>query len=1554
MDNPFLIRSRKRRESILSPEEEDSLLDEILGGAGSALGTVGNILDTPGAFVRNILAGRNPLPGIFDTDERISGRELLEHHGVIDRNTAGFDMGDVAGFGAEVLTDPFILVSGGTTKAGAIAKDLGKFPKRSVFSKTGALELGKRTARRNTLGSVLEGADDVTMELARAGAAKRGTTLDALIDEPMQRSLGFGLPFQENFATLDLPGASGRAALADKIGGLARQSWPGRQMARLFDADVLSSNTMVGQETAKRVREQVAPEKAAAEAAILRMHQDLEAVGVMDHDVRANLLERFHPDAPNRTLSPEETVYRNLPRLDGEDVATYEARTKPAVEVIKRQMSTLDKEFDADVEWGIRTGYEKADYGYNPRQATWPEYGRANWWKKRSKDIGELPRTQIDAILLDPKVNDLAKRLYENPLSAEALSRPISKRVMEELGNLGYEDLDDIVDWQADVMRTKTFGSPDFHRTAAHTPRIDQQVQNELREHILTTHLGVPKEDWMSLGKWQEEASELADLRKELKEVDTAVPGIDAQIADATEQLRQAEGDLVAYRDGKARLDMRDIFSRERDEYFDIDRLTDQQKQDIQYLQEIAAKATPSLRERHRINATLAEKQLNAAAKAGQKTDILEARVEDVTTKPRLSRKVRRESERNEAVIAGHLRAGSDLEAQAADIKKIIDDADTAAAELQALEAQYRAGGYFVKNPSEYLADKEIKQLAALRASADRAGYLRSKIKRLEDRRASGNFQPNPAEQIDEINDHIGRAEVAQANLRAMNLMVTQADALIERAKDVPAEALEGKKRFFGNDVLHDLSDKVTRGLDRRAMVQQIHDTLAANLSVGEQALQATEEMVPYGQALDELGISVGNVTKRSQAIRKTAQLGKKHGTIADDVFENIAGPHAVATSGLRNDVRAAQAMRDAEIAEVQQAVAAGLIDRASGAARVAELAQLPLPDVSAVGNIKRAREAYANTARGDADAALANGLISQEDHATLLGQIESFRKGTGSLGPEADKLMAAVHADNPIPNDGLLQVRNWYVPREVVDAMKGIKEFRFPKSEKGTLGHFLDDWRQITKAHFTLPWPAFHSRNVQGMAMFYASLGVKDPRYGAVRGILQPVKDMANVLAGKGIKDADTIPYLKAMGLKGADAERQLVADLSAHGALHGAGDLIGTEAIEPTFFGRNKEHQWGTTPEQFGANIPGGQPTDASYFLSPLRKAKQRIKEAPKKGRAIASELNPLNVEKFIPTAVGAKLSNYLENLGRGAAMIGMLRQGKSVEQAAAMMKAAFVDYEQLSRFERTILRRVIPFYSFMRRSIPYTLGQFIEKPGGLYGQSARLANVARQESGFQPPQLGGSLAIPIGEEEDGVQRYLSQIDLPSEAINKLLVPGQSLVSQKTVSNTARSLLAQADPLLKGFIELGTGKSTFQGRNIEDLDPLLGRIAGGIVGSDKPLFGSSLADQAVANSPLARYFSTARTMLDDRKSIPDKVLNLSSGTRLTDIDMPKAKGIAASNIIKELLKNKGARESVQVNFSKEEIAALPADQRADAIRLQALLNSLRRDAKKEREKAK
>ena len=123
--------------------EDRSALQEIGSAAIGGLVGVANILDTPGAMVRNLLTGRDvldPLMNPWSGGDRATGRDVLELFGMRKNKETGFvpleDTGeflrDVAGFGAEIFLDPLSFVNLGAraaTQTGRAVQKAGLYKK---------------------------------------------------------------------------------------------------------------------------------------------------------------------------------------------------------------------------------------------------------------------------------------------------------------------------------------------------------------------------------------------------------------------------------------------------------------------------------------------------------------------------------------------------------------------------------------------------------------------------------------------------------------------------------------------------------------------------------------------------------------------------------------------------------------------------------------------------------------------------------------------------------------------------------------------------------------------------------------------------------------------------------------------------------------------------------------------------------------------------------------------------------------------------------------------------------------------------------------------------------------------------------------------------------------------------------------------------------------------------------------------------------------------------------------------------------------------------------
>lgn len=109
---------------------DPSLMQRIAGNVLSPLAIAGNVLDLPGSTVRDVLAGENPFDQWMTpttSENRTGGRDLLTRYGLTAPNDPHrWELSDLAGFGAELATDPLTFVSGIGRGLGTALRGTGK------------------------------------------------------------------------------------------------------------------------------------------------------------------------------------------------------------------------------------------------------------------------------------------------------------------------------------------------------------------------------------------------------------------------------------------------------------------------------------------------------------------------------------------------------------------------------------------------------------------------------------------------------------------------------------------------------------------------------------------------------------------------------------------------------------------------------------------------------------------------------------------------------------------------------------------------------------------------------------------------------------------------------------------------------------------------------------------------------------------------------------------------------------------------------------------------------------------------------------------------------------------------------------------------------------------------------------------------------------------------------------------------------------------------------------------------------------------------------------
>lgn len=452
-------------------------------------------------------------------------------------------------------------------------------------------------------------------------------------------------------------------------------------------------------------------------------------------------------------------------------------------------------------------------------------------------------------------------------------------------------------------------------------------------------------------------------------------------------------------------------------------------------------------------------------------------------------------------------------------------------------------------------------------------------------------------------------------------------------------------------------------------------------------------------------------------------------------------------------------------------------------------------------------------------------------------------------------------------PNATLDDLRHFKVPEQFVP---GITRFTKAATSPAGLAPFLKIWDSVTnltKAFQTTLWPANIVRN-QGQALFQNWIhdGYNALESGPMKWV-RPMIDANDWRLGNTIKGANQYPGLTHLTEKAAsDTLKREIASFRLDSAYKNpANDIIGTDLAT----------------RQLLPSINEPRPALGDILKSAIPTTK--------------SEANPLNIagfggrteDAFAPVAAGRNLNKELHAMDRVATYLAKRSQGFAPEAALADTKLAHYDFANMSDFEKNVMRRVIPFYNFTRQNVPAVIKELAENPGGKLANVVRGAAAAKgQEPGFIPGYIGEGIATPIGEEQNGTQRYLTRLGLGFEDLGALTGPGGPL--------------GTLNPLIKAPIEQATGKQLFTGRDLADLHSRLGDLTG------TPL---PLAENIAMNSPIGRAMSTVGTFADPRKSILDKLLNTATGIRLTDANVESARRRAVQDYITNNLLNSGVQ---------------------------------------------
>jgi hypothetical protein len=172
-----------------------------------------------------------------------------------------------------------------------------------------------------------------------------------------------------------------------------------------------------------------------------------------------------------------------------------------------------------------------------------------------------------------------------------------------------------------------------------------------------------------------------------------------------------------------------------------------------------------------------------------------------------------------------------------------------------------------------------------------------------------------------------------------------------------------------------------------------------------------------------------------------------------------------------------------------------------------------------------------------------------------------------------------------------------------------------------------------------------------------------------------------------------------------------------------------------------------------------------------------------------------------------LSSKVGGNIEETARLTAYVNAMERGLTPSEALQRVFQIHGNYapEAMSKFEKDVIKRIIPFYTWAKTSMPYQ-AQSIWNKTGIYSNLAHSQSIIANDEDRKgiPNWLRSRILLSTSKNKDGTS---TARQLP------LSVPDLEMFTDPT-----KVLLSKLNPLLKIPIEVGQNKDTFFGSTLFD----------------------------------------------------------------------------------------------------------------------------------------
>ena len=350
-----------------------------------------------------------------------------------------------------------------------------------------------------------------------------------------------------------------------------------------------------------------------------------------------------------------------------------------------------------------------------------------------------------------------------------------------------------------------------------------------------------------------------------------------------------------------------------------------------------------------------------------------------------------------------------------------------------------------------------------------------------------------------------------------------------------------------------------------------------------------------------------------------------------------------------------------------------------------------------------------------------------------------------------------------------------WVHP-ELEPIVKRMDEQFFNPEVQGKFVQAFDDILGMWKGLATVPiWfgVGFHARNAIGNIRLNAIEGVKPVSYRDATGAQKIIEKAVQRSNKASLMDDSSIQAI----IKGTDADDIKKSRLSSafdSGNRMDFEDALWEVAVEEgasdELIGRilSARREGVLNSGFFDADLRGRD------FLANLRGADRQTK-----WEYIKAQLT--NPRESVPIKQGAAIGGLVENNARLAHYFSKLDEGLTVADASASVKRSLFDYSELTDVEKNVMKRIVPFYTFMRKNTPVQLASLMTTPRKFLTERRLLEGIASTEQADDravPDWAldGGMVPLPgfmANFLAGGNASVMGALDLPTDAAFETIEP-------------------------------------------------------------------------------------------------------------------------------------------------------------------------------------